>query len=186
MTSEPTGLRVWTVGHSSRDPGAFIALLAEAGVTRVVDIRTIPRSRHVPWADLDTLPKLLGAHGLLYSHLPALGGRRRPRTAPEDSAWRNEGFRGYADHMRTEEFARGLAALLEVAEREHAAIMCAEAVPWRCHRSLVADALLARGVEVLHIMDDGVKPARMTAFAKVRDGLPTYPPEGGRQSRLPG
>lgn len=177
-------MRVWTVGHSTRDPGAFIALLAAAGVTHVADVRTIPRSRHVPWTDVDTLPKLLGAHGLLYSHHPALGGRRRPRADSPNGAWRNEGFRGYADHMATEEFRRGLDHLLEIAERDHVAVMCAEAVPWRCHRSLLADALLARGVEVLHIMDDGVKPAKMTAFAKVRDGTITYPPAGGAQTRL--
>ena len=178
-------MNVWTIGHSTREPGAFIALLAEAGVTRVADVRTVPRSRHVPWADVDTLPTLLANHGIAYSHVRELGGLRKPKADAADSAWRNDGFRGYAEHMQSEEFARGIEELLRLAEVDNVSVMCAEAVPWRCHRSLLADALLARGIEVLHIMDDGVKPARMTAFAKVRDGLPTYPPEGGRQTRLP-
>lgn len=177
-------MRVHTVGHSSRDAGAFIALLADAAITRVVDIRTIPRSRFVPWADVGTLPKLLEDHGIAYAHLPALGGRRRPRADSRNTAWENEGFRGYADHMQTPEFQRGLDDLIGLAARDNVAIMCAEAVPWRCHRSLVTDALLARGVEVLHIMDDGVKPARMTAFARVKDGRVTYPGAGGVQQRL--
>ena len=177
-------LRVYTVGHSTRDPGAFIALVAEAGVTHVVDIRTIPRSRHVPWADVDVLPKLLGAHGLRYTHLAALGGRRRPKPGSPNDAWENESFRGYADHMQTEAFQRGLDELLRIAEDDHAAIMCAEAVPWRCHRSLVTDALLARGCEVLHIMDGGLRPAQMTAFARVRGTDVTYPRAGGVQQRL--
>lgn len=177
-------MKVWTVGHSSRDPGAFIALLARAGVTRIVDVRTVPRSRHVPWTSIDTLPALLDAHGIGYTHIRELGGLRKPRPDSPNKAWRNESFRGYADHIRSEEFARGLDELLRLAERDHVAIMCAEAVPWRCHRSLVTDALLARGVEVHHIMDAKVEPARMTAFAKVRDGLPTYPPAGGEQTRL--
>ena len=177
-------MRVWTVGHSTRDAGAFIALLAEAGITRVADIRTVPRSRHVPWADADTLPKLLANHGIAYSHIRELGGLRKPKGDPHDTAWRNEGFRGYAEHMHTDDFRRGLDHLLALAEHDNTTVMCAEAVPWRCHRSLLADALMARGIEVHHIMDDGVKPATMTAFAKVRDGVPTYPPEGGRQTRL--
>lgn len=177
-------LRVHTIGHSSREPGAFVALLAQAAITRVADIRTLPRSRFVPWADADTLPRLLANHGFAYSHLPPLGGRRRPRRDSTNDAWESEGFRGYADHMQTDEFARGLDTLLALAENDNVAIMCAEAVPWRCHRSLVTDALLARGVEVLHILDDGVRPAQMTAFARVRDGRVTYPKARGVQSRL--
>lgn len=177
-------MRVWTVGHSSREPGAFVALLAGAGVTRVVDIRTIPRSRHVPWSSIDSLPGILAAHGIGYEHLPPLGGRRRPLPDSPNAAWRNESFRGYADHMRTPAFREGLARLLDAAARDNVAIMCAEAVPWRCHRSLVTDALLARGVEVLHVLDGGVKPAAMTPFARVRGAEVTYPPAGGAQTRL--
>lgn len=184
MPIQPLSMKVWTVGHSTRDAGAFIALLAGAGITRVADVRTVPRSRHVPWADVDTLPTLLANHGIGYSHIGELGGLRRPKGDAADSAWRNEGFRGYAEHMRTDEFRHGVEHLLALAENDNTTVMCAEAVPWRCHRSLLSDALLARGIEVWHIMDDGVHPARLTAFAKVRDGVPTYPPEGGTQTRL--
>lgn len=177
--------RVWTVGHSNRTPEAFVALLVENGIRRVVDVRTVPRSRHNPWTAVDVLPGVLAPHGIAHAHLPALGGLRKPRPDSPNGAWRNESFRGYADYMRTPEFEAGLATLLRWAEREPTTVMCAEAVPWRCHRSLIADALIARGVEVLDIMDNAAKPHKLTPFARVVEGRVTYPPEGGEQSRLP-
>jgi len=177
-------LRVWTVGHSSREPEDFVRLLKEASVERLLDIRTVPRSRHVPWADASQLPDLLAKNGIVYEHEPRLGGLRKAQRDSINDAWRNASFRGYADHMQTPEFESGLAALLDLAARAPTAIMCAEAVPWRCHRSLVTDALLARGVEVLHILDGGVKAAKMTPFAKVRGARVTYPAAEGRQSTL--
>ncbi|MEA3202281.1 MAG: hypothetical protein QOE90_3709 [Thermoplasmata archaeon] len=177
-------LRIWTIGHSNRTPEAFLDLLVQNGIQRVVDVRTLPRSRHNAWTSVDALPGILAARGISHAHLPTLGGLRKPRPESPNGAWRNESFRGYADHMRTPEFEEGLATLLRGAAREPTAIMCAEAVPWRCHRSLIADALLARGVEVLDIIDGPAKPHRMTPFARVVEGRVTYPPAGGEQTRL--
>jgi uncharacterized protein (DUF488 family) len=180
-------VKVWTIGHSNRAPEAFLDLLARHGIRRVVDVRTVPRSRHNPWTSQDALPALLAARGIAYAHLPALGGLRKPRADSPNGAWRNASFQGYADHMLTPEFEAGLAALLELAREAPTAIMCAEAVPWRCHRSLIGDALAARGVEVLDVLDAGATPHRMTPFARVGPGgRVTYPPAGGRQARLPG
>jgi uncharacterized protein (DUF488 family) len=193
-------LRVWTIGHSSREPEAFVKLLKEASIERLLDIRTVPRSRHVPWADASQLPDLLAKNGIVYEHEPRLGGLRHAKRDSINDAWRNASFRGYADHMQTREFEAGLDALLDLARQAPTAIMCAEAVPWRCHRSLVTDALLARagrtpgssasspdgcgGIEVLHILDGGVRRATMTPFAKVEGARVTYPAAAGRQSTL--
>ena len=160
-------------------------MLRAHGVERVVDIRTVPRSRRHPWTSVDELPKVLAAAGIAHAHLPGLGGLRKPRADSENMAWRNDSFRGYADHMQTAEFEDALAELLAMAERERVAIMCAEAVPWRCHRNLVADALTARGVEVRHIMDaEKANAHKLAPFARVDGARVTYPPEGGRQTRL--
>lgn len=178
-------MTVYALGHSTLEPGEFVAILQAHGVDHLVDVRTVPRSRHVPWASRETLPGLLAPAGVAYSHSPGLGGLRRPLPDSPNGAWRNESFRGYADHMQTAEFQESLEALLRLERRGVPAIMCAEAVPWRCHRSLLADALVARGVEVLQIVGGRATPHRMTPFARVRDGNVTYPPPGGAQARLP-
>jgi uncharacterized protein (DUF488 family) len=167
---------IYTIGHSTRTLDAFIALLEREGVRHVADIRSIPGSRRHPHFGGDALAASLAARGLAYSHHPALGGRRRPRPDSPNGAWRNAAFRGYADHMATPEFRAALDALIALGAREPLVVMCAEAVPWRCHRSLLADALVARGVDVRHIMDAHSAPHRLTPFAVVRNGDVTYPP----------
>jgi uncharacterized protein (DUF488 family) len=169
---------VLTVGHSTHPLEEFIALLAAHGVTMLVDVRTIPRSRHNPQFNLDTFPAALEAAGIGYLHAKGLGGLRHARAASLNTGWRTPGFRGYADYMLTPEFAAELEKLLAVARREQVAIMCAEAVPWRCHRSLIADALMVRQVTVEHIMGPGKRqPHRLTPFARVEGERITYPPE---------
>ena len=174
-----TGLpeRIATIGHSTRTLDALIEILTAHGVATLVDVRTVPRSRRNAQFNRDTLPASLGAATIAYAHLPALGGHRKPRPDSINAAWRNPGFRGYADHMQTPEFAAGLDALLALARAAGTtAIMCAEAVPWRCHRSLIADALTARGIRVEHLL--GVKRAEphvLTSFARVSGSRVTYP-----------
>jgi uncharacterized protein (DUF488 family) len=169
-------MRILTIGHSTRPFDELVALLRAHGVTRLVDIRTVPRSRANPQYDRATLPRALRARRIHYTHLAALGGLRRARADSPNGAWRNASFRGYADYMQTPAFDAALDALCALAAAEPVAIMCAEAVPWRCHRSLVADALTARGVEVAHIMSaTRANPHRMTPFARVRRGKVTYP-----------
>lgn len=179
-------MRVLTIGHSAREPMVFMDLLRRHGVQRVVDVRSVPRSRRVRWSGADALPKILADAGVAYAHLPELGGLRKPRPDSVNGAWRDEGLRGYADHMATAEFARGVDALLAMAAREQVAAMCAEALPQKCHRSLLSDALVARGVEVAHVLDARLEPHATTPSARVVDGLVTYPPAGGRQARLGG
>jgi uncharacterized protein (DUF488 family) len=167
---------IYTVGHSTRSLDELVALLRSFGVTTLVDVRTIPRSRHNPQFNTDALGPALGPHGLTYVHQPALGGLRKPRKDSLNAGWRNESFRGYADYMQTEAFAQALEQLIALASRATVAIMCAEAVPWRCHRSLIADALLARGVPVQHIMSPGhASPHKLTAFARLDGPQVTYP-----------
>lgn len=177
---------MYALGHSTLEPGEFVAILEANGVDHLVDVRTVPRSRHVPWASVDALPDILAPFGISYSHSAGLGGLRKPKPDSPNGAWRNESFRGYADHMESDAFQRALDELIALSREATPAIMCAEAVPWRCHRSLVADALLARGVEVYQVVNGRASPHRMTPFARVRDGRVTYPPAGGAQSRLPG
>ncbi|MEP6689700.1 MAG: DUF488 domain-containing protein [Gemmatimonadaceae bacterium] len=171
-TTTPT---VYTVGHSTRSIDAFLALLAREGIRHLADIRTFPSSRRHPHFNRDALASALDASGVHYSHHPALGGRRTPRGDDENAGWRNAGFRGYADHMQTTEFASGVDALVAIAGGERTVTMCAEAVPWRCHRSLLADYLSMRGSTVLHIMDAKAEAHRLTSFAILRDGALTYP-----------
>jgi uncharacterized protein (DUF488 family) len=171
--------RVFTFGHSTRAWADGCAMLQAAGVRTLVDVRTIPRSRRNPqWSRENVAPALAGA-GIDYVWMRALGGLRRPRPDSPNGGWRNDSFRGFADYMATPEFASALEALIGLAAGPGApvCIMCAEAVPWRCHRSLIADALSVRGLEVLDIMDRGqLRPHRMTPFA-VWDGEQlTYPP----------
>ncbi|HXU62218.1 MAG TPA: DUF488 domain-containing protein [Polyangia bacterium] len=167
---------IYTVGHSNRSLDDLVALLGAFGVKTLVDIRTVPRSRHNPQFNTDTLGASLAPHGIAYAHLAALGGLRKPRPDSPNGAWRNESFRGYADHMQTEAFTHGLGELIALAEQAPTAIMCAEAVPWRCHRSLVADALLARGLSVAHIMSPTrANPHKLTSFARLNGVQVTYP-----------
>jgi len=167
---------ILTIGHSTRSLEDFVELLKAHGVERLVDIRTIPRSRHNPQFNGDSLPAALRAAGIGYRHMKELGGLRHPHKDSPNTGWRNAGFRGFADYMQTEAFAAALAALAEEARGQRIAIMCAEAVPWRCHRSLVADALTVKGVPVEHIMGKARRdPHHVTPFAKIADGRITYP-----------
>jgi uncharacterized protein (DUF488 family) len=169
---------VWTVGHSTRTVETLVGLVRAHGVTTVADVRTVPRSRHNPQWNRDGLVDALGTHGLGYVHLPGLGGLRHPRRDSVNTGLRNAGFRGYADYMQTEAFEKNLAALVQRAQSEAMAVMCAEAVPWRCHRSLIADALTARGIRVEHIV--GIGPSErhaLHAAARVDATRVTYPPE---------
>jgi uncharacterized protein (DUF488 family) len=168
--------RIYAVGHSTRSAQELVELLRAHGVGMLADIRTVPRSRTNPQFNRDTLPRTLAAAGLGYAHLPRLGGLRRPRPDSPNGAWRNTSFRGYADYMLTEDFAQGLEELRRLAEEAPVALMCAEALRWRCHRSLVADALFARGVQVLHITSRvRAEPHRLTPFAELHGRQVLYP-----------
>jgi len=168
---------VYTIGHSTRDSDRFIALLEREHIQHVADVRSIPGSRRYPQFGRDALAAALATHGIGYSHHPDLGGRRHARADSPNGGWRNESFRGYADYMLTPAFASALDRLVDLAARERTAIMCAEAVPWRCHRSLIADALLTRGMDVRDILDSRTEAHRPTPFAVVKDGVLYYPPE---------
>lgn len=159
---------VSTIGHSTHSIEEFIDILKTHSIEELVDIRTVPRSRHNPQFNRDTLPSSLEPAGIAYRHMPGLGGLRRARPDSVNTAWRNASFRGYADYMQTPEFHTALGELIEVAREKTVAVMCAEAVEWRCHRSLVADALEVRGISVRHIQSrTRAKPHRLTPFAKV-------------------
>jgi uncharacterized protein (DUF488 family) len=167
---------LFTIGHSTHSLDEFIALLKAHAIRHLVDVRSIPKSRHVPQFNSDALASSLHAAGIQYTHLKALGGRRHSRKNSINTGWRNTSFRGYADYMATPQFAEGLATLIEIAGSTPTAIMCAEAVPWRCHRSLVADALILKGWQVRDILT--AAPAtehKLTPFLKVVDGQATYP-----------
>ena len=167
---------ILTVGHSNRTIEDFLDLLDAHQVRQIVDVRTIPKSRHNPQFGHEELDAALAARGIRYVHLPALGGLRHPRKDSINTAWRNSSFRGYADYMQTAAFADGIDNLIELAGEHRTAIMCAEAVPWRCHRSLIGDALLARGIEVEDIFSAASrKPHTYTPFAKVDGETVTYP-----------
>ncbi len=167
---------IFTIGHSTRPLEQFIELLQAHGVTLVADVRTVPRSRHNPQFNRDTLPGALASAGIGYRHLPALGGLRRTSPESPNTGWRNASFRGFADYMQTPEFAAGLDELLTLAVQARVAIMCAETVPWRCHRSLIADALVVRGIPVEHIIGPGRTQAhQLTPFAHVEGIQITYP-----------
>lgn len=178
-------LTVFTIGHSTRAIEDFIQALQTHGVTRIVDVRTIPRSRHNPQFDQDCLPRSLKEAGISYSQLPDLGGLRHTTRASMNLGWRNESFRGFADYMETPAFEKGIRELMRLAGKDKIALMCAEAVPWSCHRSLIADALLVRGVRVNHIMSPWrYESHTLTSFAKVRGHRVTYPLEAvPRRSR---
>ncbi len=170
------GARVLAVGHSTRPQAELVDLLRSNGVAVLADVRSIPRSRHNPQFSAEELAPALARAGIRYVQLPRLGGLRHPRRDSSNLAWRNESFRGYADHMQTPDFEAGLAELRELAREGPVALLCAEAVPWRCHRSLIADALFARGVVVLHVEGRGrTRPHRVTPFARLEGRRVTYP-----------
>src|SRR5215472_6937734 len=167
---------ILTIGHSTRSLDEFVSLLRANSVKRVVDVRSIPKSRHVPQFNREPLARGLRARGIAYVHLRALGGRRHAKKESVNLAWRNLSFRGFADYMATEEFRAGIERLLKLARSKRTAIMCAEAVPWRCHRSLIGDALLVRGVLVEDVLSPtSRRPHELTPFAKVQGHQITYP-----------
>jgi len=177
----PPEVTVWSLGHSTRTWDEFLALLREHGIELLVDVRHFPASGRVPWANREPLASGLAAAGIAYEHLVGLGGYRTPRTDSRNTGWRNRGFRGYADYMETPEFEEALDRLLAWARERRTAVMCAEAVPWRCHRGLLSDALVARGTRVVHILSPGqTQDHTLTPFAKVHGGRVTYPAARGK------
>jgi uncharacterized protein (DUF488 family) len=167
---------VWTIGHSTRTLAELLTLLRSHGVGRVVDVRRFPRSRRHPHFDTDALARDLSRAGIVYTHAPGLGGFRRAQPHSVNTGLRNRSFQGYADYMQTADFAHHLATLVAEAAGTRTAIMCAEATPWRCHRSLIADALTARDIDVLHILDPHrAVPHTVTAGARIEPGRVTYP-----------
>lgn len=169
-------MAVLTIGHSTRTFEEFVELLRAHGVKHVADVRTIPRSRHNPQFNRDTLPEALRLVGIAYTHIEQLGGLRHARPDSPNTGWHNASFRGFADYMQTPQFEAGLEQLLQIAAHEPTVIMCAESVPWRCHRSLIADALQTRGVSVAHIMSASrAEPHALTSFAKVSGAHIFYP-----------
>ena len=169
---------IFTLGHSTLPIERFLALLHSYGIERLVDIRTIPRSHHNPQFNDTALASSLTAANLDYAHMQALGGLRRACKDSLNMGWRNESFRGYADYMQTERFRDALETLIDISREKRVAIMCAETVPWRCHRSLVADALSVHGVPVIEILSERTyRMHKLTPFAKVEGMRITYPPE---------
>lgn len=168
--------RIWTIGHSTRTIEEFIETLQAHGIKLVADVRLLPGSRRYPQFNKEMLANSLSSHGIRYEHFPELGGRRKPHKGSRNTAWRNEAFRGYADHMETREFVAGIARLKEATEKWGAtAIMCAEAVWWKCHRSLIADYLKARRAEVIHIINPGkAEPHPFTSAARIVNGRLSY------------
>jgi uncharacterized protein (DUF488 family) len=167
---------VLTIGHSNRPIEEFLAMLKAHGVELLVDVRTVPRSRHNPQFNLENLPESLTAAGIGHVHMPGLGGLRHPRKDSKNTGWRNDSFRGYADYMQTAEFSKNIDELLALDKERRVAVMCAESVPWRCHRSLIADALTARGIAVQHIMSaTKASPHKLTSFARAEGERVTYP-----------
>jgi uncharacterized protein (DUF488 family) len=169
---------IFTVGHSTLPVERFIALLRAYGIERLVDIRTVPRSRHNPQFNDTALAGTLAAGGIEYVPMQALGGLRHPRKDSTNTGWRNASFRGYADYMQTEPFQDALETLIQMSRQKRVAIMCAEAVPWRCHRSLVADALSTRAVPAIEILSErDYRTHKLTPFARVEGMQITYPPD---------
>ena len=171
---------MWTIGHSTRSLDELVGLLRAHGIDTVADVRTVPRSRRHPQFEKTALTERLPQAAVAYTHLPGLGGLRKPRPDSPNTGLRSEGFRGYADYMQTPEFGRHVMDLITLAARTRVALMCAEAVPWRCHRSLLSDALTVRGVKILHITGPGEAMAhRMTPEARRNGVRLTYPPSQG-------
>ncbi|HEX3281005.1 MAG TPA: DUF488 domain-containing protein [Pyrinomonadaceae bacterium] len=167
--------RIWTVGHSTRSAEEFNEILTSQHIEALVDVRSFPGSRRYPQFNKQQLATSLPVNGIAYFHLPELGGRRQARKDSINTAWKNQSFRGYADHMASEEFQQGIERLLEIAGGKRTAVMCAEALWWRCHRSMISDFLKARGLEVVHILDathDQLHP--YTSAARIVDGELSY------------
>jgi len=179
-----TPLVVLTIGHSTRTIESFIRLLKAHGVQRVIDVRTLPRSRHNPQFNRDQLSPALHRARIHYRHMPGLGGLRRAGRDSVNIGWRNASFRGYADYMQTPTFGENLDRCIELAKHQRVVLMCAESVPWRCHRSLIADALVARGIETSEITS-GVRTRRhsLTPWAQVTGTQVTYPAAGARSGQ---
>ena len=179
-------MTLWTIGHSTKPIDEFLALLKSHGITLLVDVRTIPRSRHNPQFDAHTLAKSLEVAGISYVHQPQLGGLRKPKKDSINDGWKNASFRGFADYMQTEHFWVALETLIKGARDGQTVIMCAEAVPWRCHRSLIADALASRRWTVRHIMTKTKADThQVTRFAvREQDGIiyPSTPPLHAKNS----
>lgn len=168
---------VCTIGHSNQSLESFLDLLQRNEIAHVLDVRTVPRSRHNPQFGQDALPASLNAVHISYTHLPGLGGLRHARPDSPNTGWHNASFRGYADYMQTQEFADNVERVAKLARKERCVLMCAEAVPWRCHRSMIGDALLLRGIRVEDIIGPkGRKPHRLTPFVHVDGTRITYPP----------
>jgi uncharacterized protein (DUF488 family) len=169
-------MRIWTIGHSTRTIEKFISLLEEHGIKSLGDVRLLPGSKRYSQFNKEKLSDSLGKAGIRYEHFPELGGRRKAKPDSRNIAWRNESFRGYADFMETEEFDKGVKRLLDLAAHAGpAAIMCAEAVWWRCHRSLISDYLKAQGIEVMHILDaNKTEPHPYTSAARIVNGQLSY------------
>jgi len=171
--------RIWTIGHSTRNSDVFISLLEENGIKLIADVRSLPGSKRYPQFNKETLAESLKERRIRYEHFPELGGRRKSKPDSRNTAWRNASFRGYADYMETEEFRKGVERLLDLArEAGPAAIMCAEAVWWRCHRSLISDYVKVRGIEVMHILDaNKIEPHPFTSAARIVNGKLSYSAE---------
>ncbi|HZZ99577.1 MAG TPA: DUF488 domain-containing protein [Candidatus Paceibacterota bacterium] len=166
---------VYTIGHSTREAEEFAEILNAYGVQLLVDVRTVPKSRHVPQFNSDALERTLKEHDIAYLHMTELGGLRHTKKDSINLAWKNLSFRGYADYMQTPEFEKGVERLIKLAKDKTTAIMCAEAVPWRCHRSLIGDALLVRKIKVIDIMDrEHSRPHELTSFARVKGKAIVY------------
>jgi uncharacterized protein (DUF488 family) len=169
-------MRIWTIGHSTRSADTFISLLTANGIKLLADVRSLPGSKRYPQFNKEKLSDSLGKAGIHYEHFPELGGRRKAKPDSKNRAWRNESFRCYADYMETEDFEKGVKRLLDLAaDAGLAAIMCAEAVWWRCHRSLISDYLKVRGIEVMHILDaNKIEPHPYTSAARIVNGQLSY------------
>jgi uncharacterized protein (DUF488 family) len=167
---------ICTIGHSTRTLQEFISLLNIYNITLLIDVRTVPRSRHNPQFNKETFSETLKPYGVKYIHMPEIGGLRQPKRDSINLAWKNKGFRGYADYMQTKEFTDSLLKITTLAKENCLALMCAEALPWRCHRSLISDALVARHIKVLHIISkDNTITHKLTEFAYVEGKKITYP-----------
>ena len=167
---------IYTIGHSTRPIGEFIGMLKAFEIRLAADVRTVPKSRFNPQFNSAALAKSLKDHGIDYVHMPGLGGLRHPRKDSPNTGWRNDSFRGFADYMQTGDFEKSLAALVERAKKQKTAILCAEAVPWKCHRSLIGDALLVRGINVVDIMNERTGTEHhLTPWARIDGSRITYP-----------
>ncbi|TMA11440.1 MAG: DUF488 domain-containing protein [Deltaproteobacteria bacterium] len=169
-------MAIFTIGHSTRRIDEFLKILKHYEIELLVDVRTVPRSRHVPQFNLDALKQALHSEGIEYAHQKKLGGLRKPAKSSLNLGWRNVSFRGFADYMQSDEFWDALRALIAAAQKKRLALMCAEAVPWRCHRSLIADALTLRKLEVRHILSEtSLQSHDLTSFAVIESERLTYP-----------